>query len=93
MGFITITSLLYWIFVINLGLGLANLLPLGPLDGGRMLLTGLTTMFSKRKNTRTSKSRRDRQALKAWSLISWITVALLLITILLPIIRNVGLKI
>ncbi|MBI4448608.1 site-2 protease family protein [Candidatus Woesearchaeota archaeon] len=33
------TGLLVWLFVLSLGVGLFNLLPLGPIDGGRMMLT------------------------------------------------------
>ncbi|MGC8940871.1 MAG: site-2 protease family protein [Candidatus Nanoarchaeia archaeon] len=29
-------NLFYWIFTLNLGIGIINLLPLGPIDGGRM---------------------------------------------------------
>jgi len=29
-------GLLFWLFMLNLGIGLFNLLPLGPVDGGRM---------------------------------------------------------
>jgi len=32
-----ISGFLYWLFVLNLGIGLFNLLPLGPIDGGRMV--------------------------------------------------------
>jgi membrane-associated protease RseP (regulator of RpoE activity) len=36
-GFIIfIQGLLFWVFLINFGVGAANLLPIGPLDGGRM---------------------------------------------------------
>lgn len=31
--------LFYWTFLLGLGIGLANLLPLGPIDGGRMVQT------------------------------------------------------
>ncbi|UCD07809.1 MAG: site-2 protease family protein [Candidatus Aenigmatarchaeota archaeon] len=31
-----IQGLLFWLFLINFGVGAANLLPIGPLDGGRM---------------------------------------------------------
>jgi len=32
-----VSGFLYWLFVLNLGIGLFNLLPLGPIDGGRMV--------------------------------------------------------
>ena len=38
-------GLFYWLYVLNLGIGLFNLLPLGPLDGGRMFLVALTSKF------------------------------------------------
>lgn len=44
--FTWIVGLLYWLYVLNLGIGLFNLLPLGPLDGGRMLLSGLEGFLS-----------------------------------------------
>lgn len=31
-------GLIYWLLLLNLGIGLFNLLPIGPVDGGRMLL-------------------------------------------------------
>ncbi len=34
-----------WLFLISVGIGLANLLPLGPVDGGRMMHTGLSTFI------------------------------------------------
>ncbi len=34
-------SLLIWIFILSLGIGLFNLVPLGPIDGGRMLKLAL----------------------------------------------------
>ncbi len=30
------TGLIFWLFMLNIGIGLFNLLPIGPLDGGRM---------------------------------------------------------
>ncbi|MBI4016687.1 MAG: site-2 protease family protein [Candidatus Aenigmarchaeota archaeon] len=41
-------GLLYWLFLLSLGIGLFNLLPLGPIDGGRMLHLVLTTYAKKR---------------------------------------------
>ena len=44
-----IASLLYWVFLLSMGIGAANLLPIGPLDGGRMLYTSLKGKFKERK--------------------------------------------
>ncbi|OYT32433.1 hypothetical protein DRJ22_04310 [Candidatus Woesearchaeota archaeon] len=40
-GFIWVKDLVFWLFLLNLGVGLFNLVPLGPIDGGRMLLAVL----------------------------------------------------
>jgi membrane-associated protease RseP (regulator of RpoE activity) len=37
----SLVSLLIWIFVLSLGIGLFNLIPLGPIDGGRMFKLAL----------------------------------------------------
>ena len=42
---IWILTLLYWLWVLNLGIGLFNLVPLGPIDGGRMLDAALRHYF------------------------------------------------
>ncbi len=34
-------DLVFWLYVLSLGVGLFNLVPLGPIDGGRMFLTAL----------------------------------------------------
>jgi len=44
-----ISQLLNWIFVLNIGIGLVNLLPLGIMDGGQMLKTVLDSRLKKRK--------------------------------------------
>src|SRR3989338_383309 len=46
---IWITGLFYWLFLLNLGIGLFNLVPLGPIDGGRMLKTALECMMKDKK--------------------------------------------
>ncbi len=38
-------GLLYWLFLLSLGIGLFNLLPIGPIDGGRMLQLVLQKVF------------------------------------------------
>ncbi|AEC51688.1 serine protease htra related protein [Pyrococcus sp. NA2] len=41
-GLMVLFSTFYWIYVLNFGVGLMNLLPVIPLDGGRMLIDTLT---------------------------------------------------
>jgi len=38
-------GLLYWLFLMSLGIGLFNLLPIGPIDGGRMLQLAMRKLF------------------------------------------------
>ncbi len=38
-------GLLYWLFLLSIGIGLFNLLPIGPIDGGRMLQLVLQKVF------------------------------------------------
>jgi membrane-associated protease RseP (regulator of RpoE activity) len=38
----------YWLFLLSLGIGLFNLLPMGPLDGGLMLRTALKKYYKKK---------------------------------------------
>jgi len=47
MVLIWIAKLFFWLYSISLGIALFNLLPLGPVDGGRMFYTALTFFFSK----------------------------------------------
>ena len=44
-GLMVLFFTFYWIYVLNIGIGLMNLLPLYPLDGGRMLMDTLTEKF------------------------------------------------
>jgi membrane-associated protease RseP (regulator of RpoE activity) len=52
-------GLLKWLFLLNLFIGLANLLPLGIVDGGRMLQTALHSLYPNKK-----------KAMKVWGFIS-----------------------
>jgi len=64
------TQLLFWLWIINIGVGLFNLLPLGPIDGGRMLVVGLTYFMSKENAT------------KVWKAVSFFLLFLLIINLL-----------
>jgi len=66
-------QLLYWIFMLNIGIGAINLLPLGPIDGGRMASIALE-----------KKMKNKERAKKLFSLISWLSLALLLANLIGP---------
>jgi len=68
-------GMLGWIFIISLGIGIVNLLPLGPMDGGRMYLLALEKYFE--KNT----------AKKIWAITTRILIFLLIMLIMVPIIK------
>jgi len=61
-----IFGFLYWFWFLSLGIGLFNLLPLGPVDGGRMTLTLLKHYFE------------DKRAKIYWKWISFVFLGLLL---------------
>ena len=44
-----VPGLFYWLIVLNLGIGLFNLIPIGPIDGGRMLNAVLFKYFKKER--------------------------------------------
>ena len=46
---IVLIQFLNWFFILSLGLGLANLLPLGPVDGGRMYQLACRKFFGAKK--------------------------------------------
>ena len=50
--FLWFIGLFNWIFILSIGLGLANLLPLGPVDGGRMIQVGLAKTFGEKKGNK-----------------------------------------
>src|SRR3989344_6027713 len=69
--FLWFSKLIFWLFVVNLGIGLFNLLPLGPIDGGRMFLVLSTIIFKEQK-----------KAERFWSLISYTLLIVILINLL-----------
>lgn len=72
---IWLMGLLYWLYVLDLGIGLFNLAPIGPLDGGRMLLVALQQFFKKEK------------AIKYWKNIGIFFFVLVLINIMFAFVR------
>jgi Zn-dependent protease len=65
-----IHMLFFWLWIVSWGVGLFNLLPLGPVDGGRMLLTALQGIT---KNEKRSK--------KIWSIVSLSSLILIFINL------------
>lgn len=61
------SGLFFWLFMLNLGIGLFNLLPIGPVDGGRMFQLVCLKFF---KNEKT--------ALKVWAKTSMFFILLIL---------------
>ena len=71
-----LAGLIFWLFMLNIGIGLFNLLPIGPLDGGRMFQLVCFKLF-KRKET----------ALKIWSWVSIFFVVIILANLFVGFIR------
>jgi len=71
-----INLLVLWIFLISLGVGLFNLLPLGPIDGGRMFYTLLLGITHNELHTR-----------RIWTMVSWFCLLLIIIN-LLPVLNK-----
>jgi len=63
--------LFYWLWLINLGIGLFNLLPLGPIDGGRMFLISML-IFTKN----------EKKAFNLYKLTTFICATLIFINLL-----------
>jgi membrane-associated protease RseP (regulator of RpoE activity) len=77
-AFLWIAELFFWLYLLNFGIGLFNLVPLGPiLDGGRMLQLLMHKFFKKKKGD------------IIWKIISLIFLGLVLINVLWPFIQNI----
>ncbi|MBC8500662.1 MAG: site-2 protease family protein [Nanoarchaeota archaeon] len=72
-----ISKFLQWVFILSLGIGLANLLPLGPVDGGRMLHLTLKKWFG------------EKRAMVVFSKITVLLLALIIILVIVPIFKAV----
>jgi len=75
-----LSNLLEWVATLSLGIGLANLLPLGPVDGGRMFGKACIDINGKKKG------------MKIWATITIITIITMVILILVPIIKHLLFK-
>jgi len=69
------SGLLLFLFILNLGIGLFNLVPIGPLDGGRMLHAVLMAYVEKDK------------AMQLFSMIGLVFVIVVLMNILFPFVK------
>ena len=63
-------GLLYWLFLLNIGIGLFNLLPIGPIDGGRMLQLVFKKIF------------KQEQGQKVWRFVSIIFLLLVVANVI-----------
>jgi membrane-associated protease RseP (regulator of RpoE activity) len=72
---IVLSTFLFWVAALSLGIGIANLLPLGPVDGGRMVLLSLEKKFSKKK------------ALMIFSKFSFILFLIIMLLLFVPILK------
>jgi membrane-associated protease RseP (regulator of RpoE activity) len=67
---IWVKELFFWIFLLSFGVGLFNLLPLGPIDGGKMLQISLEKILSTKK------------ACRIWKVVGFCLLAVLLANII-----------
>ncbi len=66
---------LTWLFIISFGIGIANLIPLGPVDGGRMLLVVLMHFYP------------DKKAKDIWNKVSIGAILLLAFVLFFPLFK------
>ena len=71
-----ISALFKWLFLVSLGIALFNLLPMGPLDGGRMFLTALIFIFKD-----------EKKAKRVWATIGIFLLGVIIIN-LLPLLKD-----
>ncbi len=67
-------DLLAWLFLLSLGIGMFNLLPLGPIDGGQMFRETMKKIF-------------PNHGLQIWKFVSYCLLAILVFTLVVPWVR------
>ena len=72
-----IYQFLFWIFTLSIGLGAFNLLPLGPVDGGRMAQLALKRMFGEKKGH------------YYWAKLGWVLLVIILALVIIPMIQHI----
>lgn len=70
-----LTGLVFWLYLLNLGIGLFNLLPMGPIDGGQMLNATLSRYWPK-------------HARKIWKYVGLLFLAIILFQIFFPLLNK-----
>ena len=70
------SELIKWVVILNLGIGLANLLPLGPVDGGQMIRRLMTRLYG------------DEKGLQKWKRVSLIVLAVIIVLLLVPFVKG-----
>ena len=69
--FMWVFFLFFWLYVANIGVGLFNLLPLGPVDGGKIFYVGMLAIFKRRKT-----------AMRLWNYMSFFVLILIFVNLL-----------
>jgi membrane-associated protease RseP (regulator of RpoE activity) len=72
---IVLLKFFQWVFILSIGIGLANLLPLGPVDGGRMLLLSMKAKLG------------DEKSMKIFSKITAFLILIIIVLLFVPIIK------
>ncbi len=70
ISFKWLLGLVFWLFALNLGVGLFNLVPLGPIDGGRMFHATLEHFVH------------HRHAKRVWHTVSAVMLAIIAVTVI-----------
>jgi membrane-associated protease RseP (regulator of RpoE activity) len=65
----------FWLYLLNIGIGLFNLVPLGPVDGGRMVKVALLSFL------------KEEDANRIWKTVSYIFLGIILYMLFFPYIR------
>lgn len=65
---IFVIELISWLFILSIGIGLFNLIPLGPIDGGRMFKLVAEKMSS-------------RMGLRVWKFVSYVMLTLVVVNL------------